>query len=733
MEAHNKAVKAGTTVNLDYHVALARVSIGACALYLHIEIQTKIPSYVPRYTLMGCKSPGFDGYPLDPNPANRQGIEYIACAVASITRKAAPWNQTGFQSVADDMKRQGYVVFYMNSTLKEAIKDAEIQANLATKRAYLADVLGVSSAVADSRPKDMIPSTFLPEQIIVSAEEAAKDVIRPDVAANMGAKGNIALVKLWIRQAHGFAKQTAPIIRGNPFMEATCCLSSINQIPGHFWKENSELPQIGQRRLLPNRQGHLLLTEFKPRPAETDVVSADKDLYYRIFLKCCFQGLRKGYTHEPGLTHRCHWCNFQFPTHPSVMDTDTEGKSALITQEIATNTAEFTDLLDTIHTVNKVEPFPTQQVSSVLSIMEKFGRVEPAPIENWMELITTTTQQFLKLPPQADRSDIAIAAGPISDATNASEEIIYARLKSDKRQRILENIAGLSWVNFFQVVQIYFITPFQRLLTQFSRGSLFIPIELIKSLSETHTTQDLIPILDNDTQLLFLKGDDLKKANVQLARAKIAYFVKQMSSLLPFKNSIRPTVVPGRHITLEYIQRALFFGPLSTLLHSGEIPPGVEIKSPIKSMGDPSMRLLLEIVGLTLDKYDKEHLSFDDKEIKNLIAIRDEKERVNVVAEFNKLTDEERGIELMNKSLGIGKWAVGGTKKIFAYDKDYYDEERQKRLAAGIVEFPGRGNGEMGEPQGRPVDDLGFSIYGDEEYEADGGYEHNQHGDDDYE
>jgi hypothetical protein len=150
-------------------------------------------------------------------------------------------------------------------------------------------------------------------------------------------------------------------------------------------------------------------------------------------------------------------------------------------------------------------------------------------------------------------------------------------------------------------------------------------------------------------------------------------------------------------------------------------------------MGDPSMRLLLEIVSLTLDKYDKEHLSFDDKEIKNLIAIRDEKERVNVVAEFNKLTDEERGIELMNKSLGIGKWAVGGTKKIFAYDKDYYDEERQKRLAAGIVEFPGRGNGEMNAPQGREVDDLGFNVYGDEEYEADGGYEHNQHGDDDYE
>jgi hypothetical protein len=549
----------------------------------------------------------------------------------------------------------------------------------------------------------------------------------------MGPKGNMALVKLWIRQAHGLAKQTTPIMGGNPFMDTTCCLSGISQSPGHFWKENSELPQIGLRRLQPNQQGQLMLTEFHPRPAESDVVSADKDLYYRIFLKCCFQGLRKGYAHEPGLTHRCHWCGLQFPTHPSVMDTDTEGKSALISQEILTNTEEFTDLLDTIHTVNKVEPLAIKQASSVLSIMEKFGKVEPAPIANWMEIITETTQAFLKLPPQADRSDVVLAAGVISEATGASEEIIKARLKSDKHHRILDNIAGLSWVNFFQVVQIYFITPFQRLLTQFSRDSLFIPVELIKSLSETHATEDLIPILDNDTRLISIKGDDMRKPTVQLARAKIAYFVKQMSSLLPFKNSIRPTVVPGRHITLEYIQRALFFGPLSTLLHSGEIPPGVEIKSPIKSMGDPSMRLLLEIVAFTLEKYDKEHLSFDDKEIKNLIAIRDEKERVNVVAEFNKLTDEERAIELMNKSLGIGKWAVGGTKKIFAYDKEYYDEERKKRLAAGIVEFPGRGNGEMGEPQGRPVDDLGISIYGDEEYEADGGYEHNQHGDDDYE
>ena len=70
---------------------------------------------------------------------------------------------------------------------------------------------------------------------------------------------------------------------------------------------------------------------------------------------------------------------------------------------------------------------------------------------------------------------------------------------------------------------------------------------------------------------------------------------------------------------------------------------------------------------------------------------------------------------------------------IYAYDKDYYDLERQKRLDAGIIEFPGRGNGEMEGPQGGDVDELGFRQHDDEEYEREGGYDHNQHGDDDEE
>jgi hypothetical protein len=245
--------------------------------------------------------------------------------------------------------------------------------------------------------------------------------------------------------------------------------------------------------------------------------------------------------------------------------------------------------------------------------------------------------------------------------------------------------------------------------------------------------KDLLPILQNDSQILKSKEGDFQKESLSLARSKLQYFVEQMSGLLSFKNKIRPIVVPGREKSMVYIQRAILYGPLATMINPSEIPPGTEIKSSVKSIGDPSMRFLLELVALTLNKYKRERISFNDQEIKELIAVRNEKERVNVIAEFNKLTDEERAVELMNKRLGLGKWAVGGTKLIYAYDKDYYDLERQKREAAGIIDFPGLGPDQVEALDGREVDEFGFPVFGDAEFEREGGYDHNQHGDDDYE
>lgn len=709
----------------EYDLVFSRNIIYTCAVHLLLEIQMKIPPYVIRYALMGCKSPGFEGYPLDPNPENKQGIEYIACAISSIRRNEAPWNQSGLQQITDVEKRIKTIVAPFMSILKNASNDDMIQAGLTEKRKYVTDVLGVSSSEISGRPRDMIPSTFLPEQIILTPEDAAKDVISPEVLANMGNKGKKSLVRLWIRQAHRLAKETASLIRGSPLSETTCCLSTI-QTPNSFWSVNTDLPPIGNRSLIPNQQGQFLVTSFVPRESGSAVALPNKELYFRIFLKYCFQGPRTGYPHEPGLTNRCTWCGFEFPSNPSVMDTDTEGKTALITQNVKTDTEQFIQLLDTIHTVNAVEPNSTYKISSIQMIMDDFGLVDPPPLNDWRVIIGETTSRFLSLPPNADRGDIANALGPISDATIIVENIIHKNITSSAFHDLLEDITKLSWINFFQVIQVYFITPIQRILSNFSKKSIFIPIELTKALSEAHTTEDLQPILDKDLSILSIKEGEIHKPKLEFARSKLRYFIKQLSVLLPYKNSIRPIVIPGRSNTLEYIQRSILYGTIGTLLNSDDIPSDTVITSSIKNIGDPSIQYIRNLLVSILTKYKNERLSYDDQQIKDLIAIRDEKERVNVVNEFNKLTDEERVIELMNKRLGLGKWAVGGTKLIYAYDKDYYDLERQKRISAGIIDVPGLGQGEDMMPLGREHDEFGMPVYDDAYYEEEGGYDHNE-------
>jgi hypothetical protein len=705
----------------EYDVAKGRYIISNVGIFLLLEIQTKIPSYSVKYALTGCASPGFDGYPLQEDASNKQGLEYMACAIASVSRNETPWKDTKFQTVKDDALRRKGVLFYLENTLKEVIGDDTLQAKLVEKRKYLEDLREKGPQI--NRPRDEIPATFLPEQIIITPEAAAKEAITPEVVANMGNRGKLALVKLWIRQAHLLAKKTASLVRGSPLSETTCCLTSI-QAPGTFWKSASDLPQLGKRRLMPYQQGQMLMTEFMPREAGGDVAEPDSELYYRIFLKCCFQGPRFGYPHEPGLTNQCPWCGFQFPTIPTVMDTDTEGKSALASQNVNTDTAEFTRLLDTIHNVNEVKPVPIPEQTPVREIMAEFGTINPAPIDNWAEVINETTNGFLSLPPDADRGDIALAAGPISEATSSYEQLIQQKVKDQTYMAAIEEIIRLPWINFFQVIQNYFITPFSRLLNGFSpKGSLFIPIELKQVLSEDHVLKDLVPILENDLQLIAQKGVEIISPKLELARSKIKFFIEQLSKLIEFKNKIRPIIIPGRDMTLTYIQRAMFYGPLSTLMNSASIPAGTTISSSIKSMGDPSMRLILELIAMTIQKYKRERLTFNDQEIKELIAIRNEKERVNVIAEFNKLTDEERAVELINKKLGIGKWSVGGTKLIYAYDKDYHDLERRKREAAGIIDFPGLGPDQMETFEGRQVDENGLPVFSDEELEQEGGYD----------
>jgi len=146
------------------------------------------------------------------------------------------------------------------------------------------------------------------------------------------------------------------------------------------------------------------------------------------------------------------------------------------------------------------------------------------------------------------------------------------------------------------------------------------------------------------------------------------------------------------------------------------------------AMFDLSIEFLLKMIASSLNKYENEYLSYNEQQIKDMIATKEEKERVYVVSEFDRLGDDERRVEWMNKKLGIGKWAVGGTKVIYAYDKAYYDLERRTREKAGMNDIPG--GEEIEQPQ---YNEFGLDDPYDDGMEENDGYDHNQHADDDRE
>jgi hypothetical protein len=352
-------------------------------------------------------------------------------------------------------------------------------------------------------------------------------------------------------------------------------------------------------------------------------------------------------------------------------------------------------------------------VVETILIMNQFGAIQPPPLMEWQSVLSETTVRMLRLPPDAMRDDIVVAMGPLSDLSVASEALVTRQIQTFRLQQalpLLKNIAALPWVAFFQVIQSYLIVPLQRVLSGFTDDALFFSYELRQELSYTHVTEDLEPILVRERKLQSQLRDELPEVTVD----KIQYLVHQLRAMLSYSSTIRPMSVPGREQTLAYLQRAILYGPLAMLLSPS-------LQDAIQSATDSSSEHLARIIAYLLAKYNKERITYNDQELKNKIAVRDEKERVNIIAEFNTLSDEERAMELMIKRRGMGKWAVGGTKRIYAYDKEYYDEEREKRLHAGIMDDMG----ELGD-----MDDRG--DMGDEPFEEEG-YDNNQHGDDDYE
>ncbi len=683
----------------DYDVILQRTTVVAAGAYLLIHIQAHMPDYMIETTIPLCKRPGFTGFPFGIEE-DLTGVEYVACAIASINNNDIPWNMTGFQEL-EETKRLKTISNGLLDILRPSVENTEIQQMFATKRKYLRDTFGAERG--EGGPTDSISPFFLPAQRIIDAATAAKEgtIIIPEVTAKSTVT---ARADIWIQQANQIVakegQEKGDIIIGSPFLEATTGYSPLSK-PHEFWHDK-RLPELPRRTLHRAALATALSVPFKPRPLADILPPAPENLFYVLFLNVCFQGDRYGLPHEPGFNNRCPHCEFQFPTSRLLMDNEKEGLTALQNQQVDINRETFTSLLDASHERYSVEPYRRPELPAAFDLMRSVALIEPPPTETWKSVMEQTISAFGELPPDASRTDIQEALGPLAELGGEASDALGSRLPKTAMET-LKMIFKLSPNEIAEVLLTYLIVPLNRLITNVSAQSLkVVQPGLAEELSEQHVSDIVANILTPNVDLLTRFASEFEPGKSLLARAKLMKAVSQLSQIPPMLERINATNIPGTKRTLQYLLYGMILPPLASLMDPNEIPDDDFAQSASDAVRDNSVRLLYQIVTTALAKFRKERLSYSDKEIKERLQVRAEQEKVKIIEEIKAMSEDKKRIEMIYKKLGLEKYSIGGTKAVYQYDPERYDIERTERADAGIVDFATDGFG----PEGEPVQEI---------------------------
>jgi hypothetical protein len=714
METQKRKKAAGEKTS-DYDVYINRLLVSFVAACLLLEIQMKIPDYTLRYAVPGCRA-GFDGYPLYPTAdpksvSDSTGIHYLACAITGITSDKAPWVLTGWQQERSDTKRQLLISNAIITVVRTLSQEPTTQLALEKKRDYLKEIFGKESDTG--LPSEKIPYRFQPP----IGDMSAIETIVPE-AAKQTAASSLALN--WIRAANNLAKVNSRIVPNSPFTETGCCFTTIDK-PSQFWDEKTaELPLLPQKlkiKFALSKQTWFFVP-YEARPIVVSEVETPIDLAYKIFGRICWKGTRTGLPHELGFDGKCDWCDIQIPIEVLYPDVDKYGKpvvgdealqNSFTEQGITINKESFEELLQASHTVNSFENYLAPKPEESGIILNKLGLITPEPADSWKDRMASVIRRLSLLKNGAGQAEIADALEDIAVAVADSEQSIARRIGEDAFASI-STIFSEPVSSVFEIMKSCFIIPIQRIITAYNTDQLKVHRQY--ELSQDHV-MDIITNLKQHTKISSsINRDTLGEFGL----AKYRYYIQQMSAILKYTSELKASRIAYGSYILPYIARALIMCPLADLLDPNKVP--VEAAELAGLSAGKSAKSILVTVRALIQLFIKERLNYSLDLVKEKIAKADEKERDSFINDIDKMGDDDKKLELIRKNLGLGRWAIGGTKLIYSYDPDQYDKEREARLGQYVG-----GEGLPEAPAGRQADKFGIFSFKDEYTEREGGYD----------
>jgi hypothetical protein len=305
----------------------------------------------------------------------------------------------------------------------------------------------------------------------------------------------------------------------------------------------------------------------------------------------------------------------------------------------------------------------------------------PPAIEGWEALVSRAQVALAEISSGQPLSkiQIATAAEDLVRVISEKEDFVRGRLGA-QIYGYLQSIMSRTPRECGEAVSTYLLVPFQR----WTSGVDISQYAILRSYELSKQTQEDILLKGMGAHLQILgSGEEL----VGIAKLKVKALVADLSlackHVFPY---IRTLLTPGGKDMVQYMIRAYLIGALHTFIDPHQIPEidseGEDIQSTV-----PNMKLLYKALGQALTKYAVGSKIPSEEEIRIGLSQRAEKEKQVKMSKFEHMTREERRVELVLKGLGMGEWAVGGSKAIRQYDEDRYEAERAERAAAGITDY----------------------------------------------
>ena len=653
----------------DYDIYRSLRIVSAAAAAMLLDIQTHIPEYKVYFTSADCVG-GFGGWPLviTDAPLAGAGITCVSTVVAGINDDEEPWNQTTLQRQPNLLKRREALEKYVKGQVDMFLKSPAVQAALVRKREYLEEI---GKSATGTKTRDQLRSTFRPVPHKVSTKDAAKEPIAAGAATPRKA------AEAWIRSAHGLAAAAGAAVKG-------CCFKSLSA-PAEAW---TGLPALAER-VEARRSDVRAVTTFEAGIAKPLDAKTDPAAYWRLFSRLCWRGESKGRPHQLGIGLTCGECGLNFIENPSltaaaeVIGQEQAAKLStqliqhMETQGVVIDEDTFLDLLDTAHRVQKT-------VASVVPPPPRFEfPTGVGPLDGWPILLTEVQTALSELGPTATTLQVATAAEKLVRAIAEKELFIRERIGAEAFAR-LETLTTKTARECGNAVMTGFVVPFQRWLTSVNQSS-------FKVLDSYELSPETVADILVKGMGVHLRPLGETSSLTGLARAKAAGFVAEVSeycrSIFPV---LRASLTPGGSVMVVYLLRAYVMGSVARLLDPHDVPGGAAAAAAEAAEGEEEgvgLRGLQRAFLTCLTRYSTGSRIPTEDEIRLDLEKRAEAEKQKFIKRLDGMTREQRRVDLAEKAIGIGVWAIGGSKKLRTYDADRYEEERNERALAGLTDY----------------------------------------------